>query len=736
MSARGASSSKTSTITSPTSTTSPTTCSARSVSTARRRRAQQQRRRMVGQDAVELLRHPAVIRAHPGLHVRDRHARLRRRQRARERRVRVAVDEHDVRRLGRQQRRQLASASAPSARCSTRRRGRSGAPAAAARARRRTPARARRRSAGRCGRAPRSATERSREETAAALTNCGRLPTTVRTRTREEATVSRGRARCAASAAGRSARRPSTSPARSRSRSAGGSRWRGRLADEPDRLARPHAVAGLDQRDVAQVHVHVVGADALVVDHQVVAGRRVVAGELDLAAVRRDQRRPAGGERVLALVVAPAAERGHAGAELRRPEDREAVAEELERRARRRQARDGHAGRRTCRRRRRRRPPCRPTSAAARASGATLGTSQWAITAPSSPAHDIHAHGHRRAAVHDVRGRRGRRRRRSTRAGRGPRSRPTARRPGPPGSSATGPADGAETAPLESTIATGPGAAPSGTRTSTDVLRRTVVAAVTSSSRPVGAEEHDLVGLRERLPAHAQERPGPHGARRAAARRAGELGDRRRARRQRRGHHDLGGGGDGGGGGGNDGAAGLRERRGRCHERRARNDGVCGCPQTATHDPPLDAPTKARAPDRPPSADLWSGTIHMQPTRIVAGPSPVPTNRYGRDTRGMRRTLPILVSLAFFIAPAMASAAPVQSPPTALRKLQRYRHRHVRERQHGHHHQCCTRNRGQVRRRPVLQRVQRLRQVPDSPRWTSATGMTLEAWVNPTAHGD
>ena len=55
-------------------------------------------------DAVELLRHRAVVRAHPGLDVRDRHARLRARQRARHRRVRVAVDEQHVGALGLDQR--------------------------------------------------------------------------------------------------------------------------------------------------------------------------------------------------------------------------------------------------------------------------------------------------------------------------------------------------------------------------------------------------------------------------------------------------------------------------------------------------------------------------------------------------------------------------------------------------------------------------------------------------------
>ena len=47
-------------------------------------------------DAVELLGHRAVEGAHAGLDVGDRDPRLRRGERAGERRVRVAVDEHRV----------------------------------------------------------------------------------------------------------------------------------------------------------------------------------------------------------------------------------------------------------------------------------------------------------------------------------------------------------------------------------------------------------------------------------------------------------------------------------------------------------------------------------------------------------------------------------------------------------------------------------------------------------------
>ena len=51
---------------------------------------------MVGQHAVALLRHRAVERAHAGLDVRERKPQARARQRARKRRVGVAVDEREV----------------------------------------------------------------------------------------------------------------------------------------------------------------------------------------------------------------------------------------------------------------------------------------------------------------------------------------------------------------------------------------------------------------------------------------------------------------------------------------------------------------------------------------------------------------------------------------------------------------------------------------------------------------
>ena len=65
----------------------------------RSRRAEEKRREPVDDDAVELLGHRPVERAQARLDVGDRHAELRGRERAGERRVRVAVDEHPVRLL-------------------------------------------------------------------------------------------------------------------------------------------------------------------------------------------------------------------------------------------------------------------------------------------------------------------------------------------------------------------------------------------------------------------------------------------------------------------------------------------------------------------------------------------------------------------------------------------------------------------------------------------------------------
>ena len=151
---------------------------------------------MVGEDAVELLGHRAVERAHPRLDVGDRDAGLRGGQPAGERRVRVAVDEHDVGPLGGSSGPRAASMRAVCSvfvppRMPSSRSGR-GTPSSA-----KKTVEARRRSAGRCGRAARRAPARSGRETAAALTNCGRFPMTVRTRSRAAVGRRRARARCA-----------------------------------------------------------------------------------------------------------------------------------------------------------------------------------------------------------------------------------------------------------------------------------------------------------------------------------------------------------------------------------------------------------------------------------------------------------------------------------------------------------------------------------------------------------
>ena len=57
---------------------------------------EQQVRQVIGDDAIDLLRHPAIEAAQPGLDVRERDVELGRRQRRGQRRVGVAVDEHGV----------------------------------------------------------------------------------------------------------------------------------------------------------------------------------------------------------------------------------------------------------------------------------------------------------------------------------------------------------------------------------------------------------------------------------------------------------------------------------------------------------------------------------------------------------------------------------------------------------------------------------------------------------------
>src|SRR3954471_499484 len=104
-----------------------------------------------------------------------------------------------------------------------------------------------------------------------------------------------------------------------------------RVAHVADQLPRVDVLVALDQGRVAEVHVRVVDVGAVAVDHEVVAGPALEAGELDGAAARRHQRRAAGGERVLALVPARPAEHGRAGAEAVPAADREDVAQEHER---------------------------------------------------------------------------------------------------------------------------------------------------------------------------------------------------------------------------------------------------------------------------------------------------------------------------------------------------------------------------------------------------------------------
>ena len=63
------------------------------------RRTEQQRRDAIGHDAVDLFRHAAVERSQTRLDVRHGLMELDRRERARHRRIGVAVDQHPVRRF-------------------------------------------------------------------------------------------------------------------------------------------------------------------------------------------------------------------------------------------------------------------------------------------------------------------------------------------------------------------------------------------------------------------------------------------------------------------------------------------------------------------------------------------------------------------------------------------------------------------------------------------------------------
>ena len=83
-------------MTSPTRWTPSVRPSAARFSTAASVGAKRPARQVVRHDAIDLLRHPAIERAQPGLDVRDRHVHLGRHERRRQRRIRVAVDDHRV----------------------------------------------------------------------------------------------------------------------------------------------------------------------------------------------------------------------------------------------------------------------------------------------------------------------------------------------------------------------------------------------------------------------------------------------------------------------------------------------------------------------------------------------------------------------------------------------------------------------------------------------------------------
>ena len=118
---------------------------------------------VVGEDAVELLRHPAVERAHPRLDVRDRDAAPA--PRPGRRRASSSCRRRRAPRPARSSASSGPSAASIRAVCSVfvpPCRGRARAPGAGSRAPRRRPSTARRRSAGRCGRGPRRARRAAR----------------------------------------------------------------------------------------------------------------------------------------------------------------------------------------------------------------------------------------------------------------------------------------------------------------------------------------------------------------------------------------------------------------------------------------------------------------------------------------------------------------------------------------------------------------------------------------------
>ena len=118
-------------------------------------RAEQEVAGVVREHAVQLLGHGAVEGAHPGLDMAGRDGRLAGRERAGERRVGVAVHEHELGAKVGQNRLQPREDARRSGRCCSHRRRPARTRAPARRARRRRSATARRRSAGRCGRSPR-----------------------------------------------------------------------------------------------------------------------------------------------------------------------------------------------------------------------------------------------------------------------------------------------------------------------------------------------------------------------------------------------------------------------------------------------------------------------------------------------------------------------------------------------------------------------------------------------------
>ncbi len=216
--------------------TSPTRCtpsvrpSAARFSTAASVGAKHQRARWSVDDPIDLLRHPAVERAQPGLHVRDRHVHLGRHERRRQRRVRVAVDDDRIGRDVAQRALQRDEHPARLLRCRSHHRSPASRPAARnPSSRKKLPAIA---SSQCCPVSMKTSSCRSRSAdwSAAALMSCGRVPTTFasrirrRSRPREAPASRRSRPR-----SGRPRARPTTAAA---ARPAARAR-RGSLAPRP-----------------------------------------------------------------------------------------------------------------------------------------------------------------------------------------------------------------------------------------------------------------------------------------------------------------------------------------------------------------------------------------------------------------------------------------------------------------------------------------------------------------------